>query len=87
MEAAINQFNTWIIWGKKKHIHSLIFSSLLMKKKSILMKKQTFLSNELTIDFINTTQTTIQKNSWHMMWNQRLINVKVILQVSKIKLI
>ena len=65
MEAAINQFNTWIIWGKKKHIHSLIFSSLLMKKKSTLMKKQTFLINEVTIDFINTIKSIFK--------NKRLI--------------
>jgi len=35
--------------------------NLLKLKKSILMKKQTFLINKLTIDFINTTQTTIEK--------------------------
>jgi hypothetical protein len=34
----------------------------LKTEKSVLKKKQAFLINKLTIDFINTTQTTIEKN-------------------------
>jgi hypothetical protein len=30
------------------------------------MKKQAFLINKLTIDFINTTQATIEKKPWHV---------------------
>ena len=35
----------------------------LKTEKSVLKKKHVFLINKLTIDFINTTQTTIEKNS------------------------